>query len=170
MADYTTWRDLEDGSQCMATTWLNCILRGPRQGFFSYNRLKGGFLFIRKEEFCILVWIYPIEEFKDPWPLDCQDYALHQTDRITLWAWIWSSSQARVTSRNSWSSRSSLNATPMLDSKSFHLRQNFSFAILNNWIETPKSCSSSSVFCVTLKHLLPKEPRLLKSPGYCTVC
>ena len=47
-------------------------------------------------------------------------------DRITLWAWIWSSSHTRVTSKKSLSSLSSLNAVLMFDSKSFHLKQNFS--------------------------------------------
>ena len=46
---------------------------------------------------------------------------------ITLWAWIWlSSSQARVTSKKSFSSRISLKAELTFDSKSFHRRQNFS--------------------------------------------
>ena len=49
-----------------------------------------------------------------------------QADSITLWAWICSSSHARVTSKKSLSSRSSLKALLMLCSKSFQRRQNFS--------------------------------------------
>ena len=54
-----------------------------------------------------------------------------QADKITLWACIWSSSQASVTSKKSLSSRSSLNAPLMLVSKSFHRRQNFSVVMLS---------------------------------------
>ena len=50
-------------------------------------------------------------------------------DSITLWAWIWSSSQARVTLKSSFASRRSLKATLMFDSKSFHRTQSFSLAI-----------------------------------------
>merc|ERR1719447_884638 len=52
-----------------------------------------------------------------------------QAERMTLWAWICSSSQDRVTSKKSLSSLNSRKAVEMLDSKSFHRRQNFSEAI-----------------------------------------
>ena len=53
---------------------------------------------------------------------------------MILWACTWESSQARVTSKKSFSSRSSRKATLMLDSKSFHLRHNFSEVILAPWL------------------------------------
>ena len=58
-----------------------------------------------------------------------------QADRMTLCACIWSSSQARVMSKKSLSSRSSRKETLMLDSKSFQRRQNFSLApMLAGWL------------------------------------
>merc|ERR1719370_1803336 len=52
-----------------------------------------------------------------------------QALRITLWACSCSSSQAKVTSKKSLSSRSSRKAELMFDSKSFQRKQNFSFDI-----------------------------------------
>ena len=53
-----------------------------------------------------------------------------QEDKITLWASIWPSSQARVTSTKSLSPLSSTNVVLIFSWKSFHFRQNLSLAFI----------------------------------------